>query len=97
MIQLILAASALGKAIWSGMDFSKFNLKTHYLELLGWLNGHPDLSYWFVFFIVSFTFLLFFYLVITNLRLHFHIRSLNRDKQRLMEEKDLMRKGRENQ
>lgn len=76
------------------MDISIFNLKAQYLQLLEWFNAHPDLSYWIVFFSISFTFLIFSYLIITNLRLHFHIRSLNRDKQRLMEEKDLMRMGR---
>lgn len=31
-----------------------------------------------------------------NIRLHMHIRTLMRDKGRLMQEKDLMRKGLEN-
>jgi hypothetical protein len=77
------------------LDFAIFNLKDRYLQLLNWLTEHPDLSYWIFFFSLAFGTLFLIYLIITNLRLHFHIRSLNRDKQRLMEEKDLMRMGHE--
>lgn len=79
------------------MDLSILNLKDRYIQVLEWLSAHPNFSYWIVFFVLVFTILMFIYLIITNLRLHFHIRSLNRDKQRLMEEKDMMRIARNQQ
>lgn len=46
-----------------------------------------------VFFTVSFLTLFVVYLIATTFRMQLHIRRLNGDKRRLMEEKDLMRKG----
>lgn len=68
-------------------------MKEGYIKLIQWLNENPKFSYWIVLFCVSFILLLMIYLFITNLRLHLHIKTLNKDKDRLMQEKDLMRKG----
>jgi hypothetical protein len=76
---------------------SASGLKGQYFELIQWLVEHPNLSYWVSLLISAFVILTMMYLIITNLRLHRHIRGLNRDKQRLMEEKDLMRRGAQSQ
>jgi hypothetical protein len=68
-------------------------LKDSYFDLLAWLQGYPNLGYWISLLSVSFITLLLMYLFVTNLRLHRHIRSLTEDKQRLMQEKDMMRQG----
>ena len=68
-------------------------LKDHYFDLLTWLQAYPNLGYWISLLSVSFITLLVLYLFVTNLRLHRHIRSLGKDKQRLMQEKDMMRQG----
>jgi hypothetical protein len=68
-------------------------LKDSYFNLLAWLQEYPNLGYWVSLLSVSFITLLLLYFFITNLRLHKHIRSLGEDKQRLMQEKDMMRQG----
>lgn len=72
---------------------SNEGLKENYLQWLSWLQEHPNLGYWMCLLISTFTMFLLIYFVLTNLRLHRHIRQLSLDKQRLMEEKDLIRKG----
>ena len=62
-------------------------------RLLDWLVENPALSYWVVLLGASFVLLVMLYLFVTNMRLHAHIRVLNKDKLRLMEEKDLIRRG----
>jgi hypothetical protein len=62
-------------------------------RLFDWLVENPALSYWVVLLSASFVLLLILYLFVTNIRLHAHIRMLNKDKLRLMEEKDLIRRG----
>lgn len=64
-----------------------------YKDILEWLIFHEKLGYWIIFFTISFIILLIIYLFMCNIRLHFHIRAINRDKERLMQEKDLMRQG----
>lgn len=71
-------------------------MKDRYIQMLDWFHAHPTAGYWISIVLFSFFVLLLVYLVITNLRLHHHIHQLQRDKQRLMEEKDLMRLGRSN-
>ncbi|MBF0243748.1 MAG: hypothetical protein HQL31_00560 [Planctomycetes bacterium] len=64
-----------------------------YNFVLNWLLAKNYLGFIIVIFVLSFSILLTAYLIMSNLRLHLHIRSLNKDKARLMEEKDLMRQG----
>jgi hypothetical protein len=61
--------------------------------MLAWLQEHPNLGFWLVLVCGSFFALGVIYLLLTNWRLHRYIRVLKADKLRLMEEKDLMRKG----
>ena len=68
-------------------------MKDVYKELTIWLAENPNFSYWIVLFSVTFVFLLLVYVIVSNIRLHMHITSLVSDKERLMQEKDLMRKG----
>ncbi len=72
---------------------SSSGLRGLYHRLLDWLVENPALSYWVVLLGVSFVLLMLLYLFVTNIRLHAHIRVLNKDKLRLMEEKDLIRRG----
>lgn len=64
-----------------------------HLLVLGWLQENRKLGLFLSLFACSFVLLLVVYLLLANLRMHVHIRRLNRDKSRLMEEKDLMRRG----
>ncbi|MBF0196088.1 MAG: hypothetical protein HQL32_00140 [Planctomycetes bacterium] len=71
-------------------------MKAKYIDLIQWLADNPNFSYWIVLFLALFVILLIIYLVVSNIRLHIHISSIVKDKSRLMEEKDLMRKGMQN-
>ena len=68
-------------------------LKQSYLQILSWLQIHDRVGFWLTLISVMFITLVALYFLITNWRLHRYIRVLKADKLRLMEEKDLMRKG----
>jgi hypothetical protein len=72
---------------------SQTGLKESYFQLIDWLQAHPNFGYWICLLAASFILLSLVYLLFTNLRLHRHIRILGQDKKRLMQEKDMMRKG----
>lgn len=74
-------------------DDSASGVRELYHHLVTWLGDNPALSYWVVLLGGAFVLLTIIYLLVTNIRLHAHIRSLNKDKLRLMEEKDLIRRG----
>ena len=70
-------------------------MKKIYADLIQWCTENPILSYWISIFGTSFIVLFIIYILFSNARLHLHIRRLNQDKERLMQEKDLMRLGKE--
>ena len=72
---------------------SHTGLKQSYLQILSWLQLHDKLGFWVLVVSASFLTLGAIYLLLTNWRLHRYIRVLKADKLRLMEEKDLMRRG----
>jgi hypothetical protein len=64
-----------------------------YLSVIEWCAANPKLSFWVTIFSVSLILLWLIYLILTNLRLQVYISSLKKDKDRLMQEKDLIRLG----
>jgi hypothetical protein len=56
---------------------------------------NPKFSFWIVVFSLSLILLWLIYLILTNFRLHAFIISLKKDKGRLMQEKDLIRLGKD--
>lgn len=64
-----------------------------HVQMLSWMQENRRLGFLLVFMTSAFLALFILYLIVANIRLHIRIRQLNRDKNRLMEEKDLMRRG----
>jgi hypothetical protein len=64
-----------------------------YLIGIQWCQDNPKFSFWIVVFSGSLFILWLLYLILTNMRLHAYIGSLKKDKDRLMQEKDLIRLG----
>ncbi len=64
-----------------------------YLGILDWLKDKPKTGFWILVIVLGFLLLSLVFLIIDNLRLKLHIVRIDRDKKRLMEEKDMMRKA----
>ncbi len=64
-----------------------------YINILEWCLANPKFSFWITIFTSSLLILWLIYLILTNFRLHAYIGTLKTDKDRLMQEKDLIRLG----
>ncbi len=67
------------------------------MGILDWLRDKPKTGFWILVIVLGFLLLSLAFLIIDNLRLKLHIVRIDRDKKRLMEEKDMMRKAVSNQ
>jgi hypothetical protein len=64
-----------------------------YISVIEWCLENPKFSFWIAVFSGSLLTLWLLYLILTNFRLHAYIGILKKDKDRLMQEKDLIRLG----
>jgi hypothetical protein len=68
-------------------------MNENYINIIQWCLSNPKFSFWITIFSFSLILLWLIYLILTNFRLHAYIGSLKIDKDRLMQEKDLIRLG----